>query len=192
MRCRHFRNKKADMISDAIRSLLEADLNPPHDDYSHADFIAGISSTLSQDDRKLLAEEITRSLPCGIADDCFHALMEDSSSRLSVDDLMRLVPLCKHIDTAGMLIRIVLEYHAIVPDEVFHRVVAQYRQCSSSESRDRCAYAIWCIYNVETSDLTSGKVVGCLVSPMNEVIENLLNIDGVSDYSKRTLSACLR
>ncbi len=178
------------LIAETIDAVLKCDGDPPDDDYSPAEFAMSIASRMSVSEVRELACAAFNRLPASLAHSFLDGLLSSKAEAMSSNALYAQIGTGRQVDTTSVIVHLLVSRYGITPDDVAVELLRRLEKETAHEVQDRLAYGIWMLFNSETLLLREGKLIGFLVSPVNQSLGLQLRRNDLSNYAKETLFSC--
>lgn len=175
---------------DFVRNLLDWDAEPPDAHYSPTLYAASIGRQLAPSDVQRAAELAVRSLPASLASDVLDGLCDSCADAFTPSRAMEWLPYGQVVDSAAAVVRFMMERLSVVPDHALDLLLQRLESERDPQVQDRLAYACWWIVNGETLLVREDKVLGCLFTPVDRRLDQILASRPLSPYARETLMEC--
>jgi len=178
-------------IQEVLSQLLENDEAPPSDDYDHASFGRQLATSLGEGDCRALVLAALSQLPSCLASDFVEGVLQARRLKGLDSALITQIDECRHLDTAGVIVRLLANIYHVVPDDLVTELVARLKRAPCTKKKDKLAFALWTVFCGEALLLQEDKRVGFLASPCERTLRELMAIPSLSDYAHKALSECI-
>ena len=181
------------LTAEIIRVVLNNDEQPPDPEYSPSEYGAQIAGTMSPSELRELAAVALQQLPASLAISFLEGVCETAEPFLDTDLLYDQIHRGHSVDTSGKIVELLCIQCHVVPDEIAAELLRRLASEQLPETQNRMAFGLWILFCSETMLVRDAKLVGYLVSPIDDrIAELLVHRPDLTQYARECLVACCR